>query len=38
MSYISPGEAWLRFATWLLVGLGSLGGLIYLVHLYLDTL
>lgn len=31
--YISPGEAWFRFATWVFVGLGSLGGLIYLWRL-----
>jgi hypothetical protein len=35
MSYISPGEAWGNFGICLFVGLGSLGGLIYLVRLFL---
>jgi hypothetical protein len=35
MRYISPGEAWGNFAIWLFVGLGALGGLIYLIRLFL---
>jgi len=31
--YISPGEAWLRFAICLFVGIGVIGGIVYLVRL-----
>jgi hypothetical protein len=32
--YISPGEAWLRFGAFLFVGIGSLGGIVYLAKLF----
>lgn len=31
--YLSPSEAWLRFGTWVFVGVGSIGGIVYLVRL-----
>jgi hypothetical protein len=34
-NYISPGEAWFTFLLWTFVCVGSLGGVIYLVRLWL---
>lgn len=33
MDYISPSEAWIQFAIWVFVGVGSLGGIVYLIRL-----
>lgn len=33
--YATPGEAWLRFGTWVFVGIGSLGGIVYLARTFL---